>query len=191
MRNENDLRSILKNQLFLITVLVIFTAGCQMTSREKTPAGVIATPSELEVSDYLTRQAKATPLPTKTPDLELEKRQTEIAQNPDWIHMVATDPISFKIASGKYQLVEKMAFWCTECRDLNPVLKSLEGEWGQRIDFVYLDVDDPLNTENIQKISRLKVVPEVVLLDGNGKILKDWIGPPTREELVSEFEKLP
>ncbi len=180
-----------KYVIFLIAASVLFSAGCQGIGSEKKSDEVVATPNELEINDYLTRQAEATPLPTMTRDLELEKRQTEIAENPEWVHMVATDPGNFTIASGKYQLVEKMAFWCAECRDLNPVLKSLEEEWGRKINFAYLDVDDPLNVENIQKLSRLKVVPEVLLLDANGNIIKDWIGPPTREELISEFEKIP
>jgi thiol-disulfide isomerase/thioredoxin len=152
---------------------------------------VETTPSTEEIDVYLTLQAQATPIPTTTRDLILEQTQTSVAENPEWVHMVATDPSTFELASGQYQLVEKMAFWCEECRLLNPVLKNLEAEWGDKIRFVYLDVDDPLNTANLERLSRFRVVPELILLDGNGTVIKDWVGPPPRENLVAEFEKLP
>lgn len=184
------LKLALKFGLFFgcIAVLII---GCQAEKLNESIPSVNSTPRAEEIDTYLTKQAQATPLPTMTRDLELEKRQTEIAQNPEWVHMAATDPVSFKMDSGKYQLVEKMAFWCAECRDLNPILKSLESVWGDKINFIYLDVDDPLNAENLDKLSRLRVVPEVVLLDGSGKVIKDWIGPPTKEELAAAFQNLP
>jgi|WetSurMetagenome_2_1015567.scaffolds.fasta_scaffold43579_3 thiol-disulfide isomerase/thioredoxin len=176
--------------LFFSCIAVLIT-GCQAEKLNESIPSINSTPRAEEIDTYLTKQAEATPLPTMTRDLELEKQQTEVAQNPDWVHMVATDPMSFKMVSGKYQLVEKMAFWCAECRNLNPILKSLESVWGDKINFIYLDVDDPLNTENLDKLSRLRVVPEVVLLDGSGKVIKDWIGPPTKEELAAAFQNLP
>ncbi len=74
---------------------------------------------------------------------------------------------------------------------LNPLLKNPEAEWGNKIRFVYLNVDDPLNTANLQRLSQFRIVPELILLDGNGTVNKDWVGPPSREDLVAEFEKLP
>jgi thiol-disulfide isomerase/thioredoxin len=184
------LKLALKFGLFFGCIAVLNT-GCQAEKLYESIPPVNSTPRAGEIDSYLTRQAEATALPTMTRDLELEKQQTEVAQNPEWAHMVATDPVSFKMDSGKYQLVEKMAFWCAECRDLNPILKSLENEWGDKINFIYLDVDDPLNAVNLDKLSRLRVVPEVVLLDGSGNVIKDWIGPPTKEELAAAFQNLP
>ena len=177
------------NSLVIITIAMIILSGCQ--TFENGSVKTESTPKTEEIDVYLTNQALATPLPTTTRDLILEQTQTAIAENPEWVHMEATDPASFKIASGQYQLVEKMAFWCEECRLLNPVLKSLEDEWGNKIRFVYLNVEDPLNSENLQKLSRFRIVPEVILLDANGNVIKDWVGPPSRDDMVAEFEKLP
>ncbi len=181
------------NRIFLLPVFLTITlavlTGCIPTVNGDLK--VETTPSTEDIDVYLTLQAQATPIPTKTRDLILEQTQTAIAENPEWVHMVATDPSTFEMASGQYQLVEKMAFWCEECRLLNPLLKNLEAEWGDKIRFVYLNVDDPLNIDNLQRLSQFRVVPELILLDGNGTVLKDWVGPPSREDLVAEFEKLP
>lgn len=173
----------------ILTIILAFLTGCVPSGGGKPEPE--KTPSTEEIDVYLTLQAKATPIPTVTRDLIAEQTQTAIAENPEWVHMVATDPSSFEMASGQYQLVEKMAFWCEECRLLNPVLKTLEAEWGDKIRFVYLNVDDPLNTANLQRLSPYRVVPELILLDGNGNVIKNWIGPAPREALVAEFEKLP
>ena len=177
------------DSLVIFTIAMIILTGCQ--TFESGSVKTASTPKTEEIDVYLTNQAQATPLPTITRDLILEQAQTKIAENPEWVHMEATDPASFEIASGQFQLVEKMAFWCEECRLLNPVLKSLEDEWGNKIRFVYLNVDDPLNSDNLQRLSHFRIVPEVLLLDANGNVIKDWVGPPSREDLVAEFEKLP
>ena len=99
--------------VFLTITLAVLT-GCMPTVNRDFKAE--KTPSTEEIDVYLTLQAQATPIPTITRDLILEQTQTAIAENPEWVHMVATDPSTFEMASGQYQLVEKMAFWCEECR---------------------------------------------------------------------------
>jgi hypothetical protein len=70
-------------------------------------------------------------------------------------------------------------------------LKELEKEWGDKVNFVFLNVDDPLNSENLNKLSRFNVVPQLILLDGSGKVVKAWPGPASFENLKNEFEALP
>jgi thiol-disulfide isomerase/thioredoxin len=180
-----------------IFILFIFLAGCSISfpekileKEEKNPESVV-TPNSSDISLYLTKVANSTPIPTATYFADMEITRTAQANAVDWVHMDATDPISFKIASGKYQLVELMAFWCEECRNLNPILKGLEKEWGEKVNFVFLNVDDPLNSENLNKLSRFNVVPQLMLLDGDGKIVKEWVGSVPSETIQKELEVLP
>ncbi len=99
--------------VFLAIILAVLT-GCMPTVRDEFKAET--KPSTEEIDVYLTLQAQATPIPTVTRDLILEQTQTAKTENPEWVHMVATDPSTFEMASGQYQLVEKMAFCCEECR---------------------------------------------------------------------------
>jgi thiol-disulfide isomerase/thioredoxin len=175
----------------IMTLIVLVSAGCT------TSAGLLfsnshpATPQAEQINQYLTQQANSTPIPTGTSYPGQEITQTAEADKSDYVEMTATDPMTFQLVSGKYQLVEIMAYWCAECRDLNPILKGLEKQWGDKINFVYLDVDDPLNINHLQQLSHLNVVPEVILLDGQGKVVKDWVGPPTRADLTAAFSALP
>jgi len=180
-----------------IFILFIFLAGCRINSPEKIlekeekNLESVVTPNSSDISLYLTKVANSTPIPTATYFADMEITRTAEAIDEDWVHMIATDPISFNIASGKYQLVELMAFWCEECRNLNPILKGLEKEWGDKVNFVFLNVDDPLNSENLNKLSRFNVVPQLVLLDGDGKIVKGWVGSVPSETIQKELEAFP
>jgi len=180
-----------------IFILFIFLAGCRINSTEKIlekeekNLESVVTPNSSDISLYLTKVANSTPIPTATYFADMEITRTAEAIDEDWVHMIATDPISFNIASGKYQLVELMAFWCEECRNLNPILKGLEKEWGDKVNFVFLNVDDPLNSENLNKLSRFNVVPQLVLLDGDGKIVKGWVGSVPSETIQKELEAFP
>jgi len=177
------------SKLFFIFIPILIV-GCVSLIGQKTSSQHSSLPQQTEISLYLTKQAESTPIPTGTPSPGQSITQTVEASEVEWVKMTASDPSKFQIASGKYQLVEIMAFWCLECRDLNPVLKGLEKEWGDKVNFVYLDVDDPLNTNHLQQLSQYSIVPEVILLDGQGKVVKDWIGPPSKEDLTTELNSL-
>jgi hypothetical protein len=50
-----------------------------------------------------------------------------------------------------------------------------------------LDIDDPANEIFKEKLD-FRYQPQLILLDGNGQILTQWIGPKPREEFVVVFE---
>ncbi len=66
-------------------------------------------------------------------------------------------------------------------------MHGLEAEYYDRINFIYLDIDDPAN-ETFKGILDFRYQPQLILLDGNGQILYQWIGPIPREEFVAAFE---
>jgi len=66
---------------------------------------------------------------------------------------------------------------------------GLEAEYYDRINFIYLDVDDPAN-ESFMEEFQFRYQPQLILLDGNGQIAYEWIGPIPREEFVSAFEDI-
>ena len=66
-------------------------------------------------------------------------------------------------------------------------MHGLEFEYYDRINFVYLDIDDPAN-DNFKRMLDFRYQPQVYILSGEGQILYQWIGAPSRDELVTAFE---
>ncbi len=54
-------------------------------------------------------------------------------------------------------------------------MHGLEAVWGEQVEFVYLDIDDPA-TEPFKRQLGYRVQPHMFLLDGDGLVLEQWIG---------------
>ncbi len=67
-----------------------------------------------------------------------------------------------------------------------PMVHGLEAKYFGKIRFSYLDADDP-RTRDFQRTLGFYYQPEVYLLDGNGNVLKKWIGNTSAEEFESVF----
>jgi len=102
-----------------------------------------------------------------------------------------TDPTTVDLASGEFQLVEFYARWSPISQSMAPVVHALEARYGERMRFVYLDVDDqrtrPLQVElGYTLITR----PHFYLIDGVGNILLEWVGYVPPEEFEQAFDQL-
>ena len=69
-----------------------------------------------------------------------------------------------------------------------PMVHGLEAKYFGRIKFSYLDADDP-NTFDFQSALGFRYQPEIYLLDGDGKLLKKWVGYTTQEQFEEEFAR--
>jgi len=98
-----------------------------------------------------------------------------------------TDPAKVELATGEYQFVEFFAYWCGPCRAMAPLLNGLEDQYKNRIQFTYLDIDNPA-TQPFKNDLHFRIEPEYYLLDGQGKVLKQWSGYVRREELQAVFD---
>lgn len=67
-----------------------------------------------------------------------------------------------------------------------PMVHGLEAKYFGRINFVYLDADDP-NTIEFQRTLGFFYQPEVYLLDGDGNVLKKWVGFTSEQEFEEAF----
>ena len=67
-----------------------------------------------------------------------------------------------------------------------PMVHGLEAKYFGRIQFTYLDADDP-NTMDFQRTLGFYYQPEVYLLDGEGNVLKKWVGFTSEQEFEEAF----
>ena len=67
-----------------------------------------------------------------------------------------------------------------------PMVHGLEAKYYGKIRFSYLDADDP-NTREFQRALGFAYQPEIYLLDGNGNLLKKWVGFTSQEEFEAVF----
>jgi hypothetical protein len=69
-----------------------------------------------------------------------------------------------------------------------PMVHGLEAKYFGKIQFSYLDADDP-NTFDFQEALGFNYQPEIYLLDQNGMVLKKWVGFTSEGQLEEEFAK--
>lgn len=67
-----------------------------------------------------------------------------------------------------------------------PMVHGLEAKYFGRIKFVFLDADDA-NTKPFQQQLGFFYQPEVYLLDGNGNVLKKWVGFTSEKQFEEVF----
>jgi len=63
-----------------------------------------------------------------------------------------------------------------------PVVHGLEARYSDRIDFVYLDIDDPRSAPFKSRLGYL-VQPHTFMLDGQGEIQQQWLGMVSEADL--------
>ena len=68
-----------------------------------------------------------------------------------------------------------------------PIVHGLEAEYFRAIKFVYLDIDDLRNSDILKELG-FRYQPQFVLLDGEGNILKQWLGPVAAEDFRDVFD---
>ena len=69
-----------------------------------------------------------------------------------------------------------------------PIVHGLEAEYADRMNFTYLNIDDP-QTDSFKEALGYRFQPHLFLVDENGNILKQWLGRVSGEELASAFDE--
>jgi len=144
----------IKIPLPLPLFLFVFLAACAQGSDPRTPL------ADLQISYGSAEPSADGQLPVILPG-RLDFR--------------ATDPQSVVLASGRVQLVEFFAYWCSVCKAMAPTVHGLENLYGDQINFIYLDRDDPA-TLDLQGQLGYIYQPHFFLLDEEGAILGQWRG---------------
>ena len=84
--------------------------------------------------------------------------------------------------NGKPSIFEFYADWCTACREMAPSMLSIYKEFSNKVDFIFLNVDNQLWQDLIDEYE-VNGIPYLVFFDPNGNYSGRSIGLRTEEEL--------
>ncbi|AFY70918.1 Thioredoxin domain-containing protein [Thalassoporum mexicanum PCC 7367] len=79
------------------------------------------------------------------------------------------------IANNKPSIVEFYANWCTTCQSLAPTMQALHHKYGNQVNFVMLNVDEPADAL-IARSFHATAVPQLTFLDRQNQALKTVYG---------------
>ena len=98
-------------------------------------------------------------------------------------------PLEVALSNGNPTLMEFYANWCTSCQAMAPDMASLKQQYGDRVNFVMLNVD---NTKWLPEILSYRVdgIPHFVFLDKDGQAVAQTIGEVPRSIMQSNLVAL-
>jgi thioredoxin-like negative regulator of GroEL len=100
-----------------------------------------------------------------------------------------TQPYDQAIASSQPLLIEFYANWCTTCQAIAPTVAQLHRDYGDRVGFVMVDIDDPQWREPVQAHHVLGV-PHWVALDRGRSVVATAVGDIPRSVMQQWLNNL-
>lgn len=77
------------------------------------------------------------------------------------------------------------ADWCGPCKTQDPILEELEEDYGDRVTFEKIDVDE---NEDVANEYQVRSIPTVVIEDDDG-VVERFVGVTQREQLEDALEE--
>lgn len=93
------------------------------------------------------------------------------------LQQMAKDSIPYSVALAESQptFLEFYANWCTTCQSLAPMISQLHQDYGESINFVMVNIDQPEYTNIIQQY-QVTGVPQITLLDAAHQVSWSEVG---------------
>lgn len=90
---------------------------------------------------------------------------------------------------GKPTIIDFYSWECHSCRDTQGPMIELENQFGNHVQFIYIDTEREENQELVKQY-RVRGKPTFVLLDANGQIIENIAGWLGQEVLTEKLKAL-
>ena len=117
------------------------------------------------------------------------KKATPKETSPEAIDTVLVKNESPAIPVGdKPKIVDFYATWCGPCKMLTPILEEMEKKYGDRIEFVRIDIDEQPDLANAYGI---EAVPTLMFMktDGSQEMQVGLLEPAQLEAMITDLLK--
>lgn len=91
--------------------------------------------------------------------------------------------------AAKPTVIDFYASWCQPCKQLNQVLEKAKGEYGDKINFMTVDVDDPNNDKLIDQYE-VSPIPTLIFLNPEGDVVTFSVGFSGGQSLDAGLKKI-
>lgn len=83
------------------------------------------------------------------------------------------------------RLKDFYADWCGPCKTQEPILEEMKEDWGDRVEFEKIDVDENQDVANSYQV---RSIPTLVVENDDG-VVERFVGVTQREDIESAFEE--
>lgn len=77
--------------------------------------------------------------------------------------------------STKPMVIDFYASWCAPCKQLTPIMEKAKAQYGDKVSFMHVDVDDP-NNERLVDQYEVSPIPTLIFLNPEGEVVNYSIG---------------
>ncbi len=129
-----------------------------------------------------------------------QKANVEMMKLPQDLLAPKTGPDTQKLVSmlnlpavrdseSKPTVIDFYATWCNPCQQLHTTLEKAKSEYGDKLNFVRVDVDDEKNQKLIDQYE-VSPIPTVVYLNTRGEVVSFSIGFAGEASINDEIKKI-
>ena len=91
--------------------------------------------------------------------------------------------------ASRPQVLDFYADWCGPCKQMKPVIEEAKRKYGDKVEFVALNADDPANRPLMDKY-KVKSIPNLCFLDARGNLVEQIVGFEGPYPIYSALERV-